>query len=113
MSDKRKLSGWLAPNGDFTPVFWGEHDKVSEQLCSMLGLEEFFLSDEELIKRGWFRISYRYAALNGGPIINIGMKPEGHFTESQKNFLRPYFEDKKHYEFFAYLYAIWEKENER
>ena len=52
MSDKRELSGWLAPNGDFTPMFWGGHDKMSEQLCSMLGLEEFFLSDEELIKRG-------------------------------------------------------------
>ena len=110
MSDKRELSGWLAPNGDFTPVFWGGHDKMSEQLCSMLGLEEFFLPDEELIKRGWLRISY--ITLKGGPIINIGMRETTHFTESQKNFLRPYFEDKEHYEFFAYLYAIWEEENE-
>ena len=45
MSDKRELSGWLAPNGDFTPVFWGGHDEISEQLCLMLGLEEFFLPD--------------------------------------------------------------------
>lgn len=111
MSDKKKLSGWLAPNGDFTPVFWGGHDKMSEQLCSMLGLEEFFLPDEELVKRGWLRISY--TTLRGGPIINIGMREDTHFTESQKNFLRPYFEDKEHYEFFAYLYAIWEEENER
>ena len=28
MSDKRELSGWLAPNGDFTPVFWGGHDET-------------------------------------------------------------------------------------
>ena len=57
------------------------------------------------------RISY--ITLKGGPIINIGMRETTHFTESQKNFLRPYFEDKEHYEFFAYLYAIWEEENER
>lgn len=91
--------------------FGGGHDEISEQLCLMLGLEEFFLPDEELIKRGWLRITY--ITLNGGPIINIGMRETTHFTESQKNFLRPYFEDKEHYEFFAYLYAIWEEENER
>lgn len=109
MSDKKKLTGWLAPNGDFTKVFWGDHDAISEQICSMLGLEEFFLPDEKLISMGWLRISY--VMLGGEPIINIGMRPEAHFTESQKNFLRPYFEDKENYEFFAYLYDIWEEEN--
>ena len=111
MSDKRELSGWLAPNGDFTPVFWGGHDNMSVHLCSVLGLEVFFLSVEELLNSAWPRISC--TTLRGGPIINIGMREDTHFTESQKNFLRPYFEDKEHYEFFAYLYAIWEEENER
>lgn len=109
MSDKKKLAGWLAPNGDFTKVFWGEHDGVSEQICLMLGLEEFLLPDEKLINMGWLRIGY--VLLDGAPVINIGMKPEGHFTESQKNFLRPYFEDRENYEFFAHLYYIWEEEN--
>lgn len=109
MSKKKTLSGWLAPNGDFTPVFWGEHNGMSERLCSMLGLEEFFLSDEELIKRNWLRIGY--TRISGEPVINIGMRPESHFTESQKNFLHPYFEDKENYEFFDYLYEVWEEEN--
>lgn len=109
MSDKKKLSGWLAPNGDFTKVFWGDHNAISERICSMLGLEEFLLPDEKLINMGWFRISY--VMLGGEPVINIGMRPEAHFTESQKNFLRPYIEDREHYEFFDYLYDIWKEEN--
>ena len=76
----------------------------------MLGLEEFFVLDEMLVKRGGLRSSY--TSLKGGPVINIGMREDTHFTESQKNFLRPYFEDKEHYEFFSYLYDIWEEENE-
>ena len=105
----KTLSGWLAPNGDFTPVFWGEHDRISETICNSLGLEEFLLPDEELIKRGWLRITY--TELPQGIVHNIALLPETHFTASQKNFLRPYFEDRKNYEFFAYLYPIWEEEN--
>lgn len=99
--------GWLSPRGEIVPCEWYEHLSAAEKLVEKYDYRHSTLrhADDILLFCGWVRISQSA----------IGRKEwhiswDNFLTESQKNVLRPYFEDDEVPMSFGSK-CWWEREN--
>ena len=101
MSDLK--TGWLSPNGTFTPCGVYEHISTAYKL---LGVDYTSRPDEKLHDAGYAEIT----------LSQLGVKEwrvywKNFLTDEQKNFLKPYFEDEDRPA--AYVSKMrWDKEND-
>lgn len=49
-------TGWLSPAGEFFPCKHYEHVSKAEEICESLGITEYVIYDDELLKRGWAKL---------------------------------------------------------
>lgn len=49
-------TGWLSPTGEFFPCKHYEHISKAEEICESLGISEYVIYDDELLKRGWAKL---------------------------------------------------------
>ena len=49
-------TGWLSPTGEFFPCKHYEHVSKAEEICESLGISEYVIYDDELLKRGWAKL---------------------------------------------------------
>lgn len=52
----KQQTGWLSPNGDFWHCNHYEHVSKAEEICESLGITEYLIYDDELLKRGWAKL---------------------------------------------------------
>ena len=86
--------GWLAPDGTMYECATMEHNVVAEKLAEKIGwheLDENFnriTADDFLIKNGWVHITRQMIFGHNYLFLH-----EKHYTEAQKNWLRPKIEE--------------------
>lgn len=110
-SDTEDDYGWIAPDGTFHAVEWGEHQGWADKwLQEHLTEEEYekldcilYEAGDELMKRGWVLLH------NPSQGIAFPTKDEGKsYTKAQKEFLYDYYIERDcHKE----ANAIWEEKN--
>lgn len=84
-------TGWLSPNGEMYTCGSYDHVSTAEELVKKykyVSTVYFSVCDDLLMERGWVYIGISSL---GAHEWRIGWKK--FLTESQKSFLRPYFED--------------------
>ena len=99
--------GWLSPSGELVECPYFDHYSTARELVNKLGYTSrpSTANDDILVEHGWVHIGI---SLLGTKEWAIFWK--GFLTESQKNFLKPYFEDEERPMCLS-ARLKWEKEN--
>lgn len=107
MDNNELKVGWLSPSGELVECPYFDHYSTAKRLVNKLGYasQTNVANDDILMEHGWVHIGISLLGVKEWAIFW-----EGFLTESQKNFLKPYFEDEERPMNITAL-CRWEEEN--
>ena len=79
--------GWLAPNGDFYPAAWGEHETVGGNIITKFHWFEEWSDGEIILFRDFLCLKKNFVLIDNPSMTEIKVTTGKYLTRQQKQYL--------------------------